>query len=669
MFPSFLFCLLAVVSSTEYHRLSDDIQLSVHDKRNVSASVSLRASPASASRRRSHRVDDVVLCSAAFYNGGPEGKCQVAEEHCASIMGPVLNWLVLPACAHGLAQFIGWALFPLGFLVFLYTLTHVADVFFCATLDCLGEMLHMPPNVVGVTLMAFGNGANDISAMLVSIAAQRGGALGLGDPLGGGVFASTVILAAVIVVAPSEALRCVPRRPFLRDAMFYFFALPLLWAVLRDGIVQRWEGAVLIGYYAVYVAIVIVGRRFFEPMPVITSDDSAAVACRLEATDSTDVGGGKRAADRPSVPDTCTGYGAVAVTDPVSRRADSGDAGASTEASSFLHPTEGPHAFAAGGTVEGTEPVVHHAGVYELMPPMSVMDLFLHPSRVLHCVSLDADMSSWTLIRKFLAAISLPAVLAVHLSIPSPVTSLARWRAGGRALSVVAPLFGSGVVCLAAELGPLGWGVGYGVGLAGSVALAFATRGDVVPRWHSAFFATYAFGACVLWIYVCAAEVVAVAQSLGVAVGISQAALAVTALAWGNSLNDLVADTTVAHHGHISMALGAIYGGQMMNLVLGLGLSFVGAAWMRAPVDVRQSLCADHFFTMIVLSGSISCTTLLLSGPFAFSIPRWYAWPLLVTYAGYLCVIVGYESGQVRLDKVLPLGWSWSIDPAAGCGT
>ena len=77
----------------------------------------------------------------------------------------------------------------------------------------------------------------------------------------------------------------------------------------------------------------------------------------------------------------------------------------------------------------------------------------------------------------------------------------------------------------------------------------------------------------IAWISTIANEVVGVLKAFGVILGISDAILGLTIFAVGNSLGDLVADITVAKLGYPVMALSACFGGPMLNVLLGIGLS------------------------------------------------------------------------------------------------
>jgi len=75
------------------------------------------------------------------------------------------------------------------------------------------------------------------------------------------------------------------------------------------------------------------------------------------------------------------------------------------------------------------------------------------------------------------------------------------------------------------------------------------------------------------WISTIADEVVGVLRAFGAIVGVSEAILGVTVFAMGNSLSDFVADVTVARMGYPMMAMSACFGGPMLNILLGVGVS------------------------------------------------------------------------------------------------
>ncbi|XP_019850925.1 PREDICTED: sodium/potassium/calcium exchanger 6, mitochondrial-like [Amphimedon queenslandica] len=64
-------------------------------------------------------------------------------------------------------------------------------------------------------------------------------------------------------------------------------------------------------------------------------------------------------------------------------------------------------------------------------------------------------------------------------------------------------------------------------------------------------------------------------QVFGVVIKISDGILGVTLLAWGNSIQDSVTNLTMARRGFPRMAIGACFGGPLLNLLIGVGLASV----------------------------------------------------------------------------------------------
>lgn len=102
--------------------------------------------------------------------------------------------------------------------------------------------------------------------------------------------------------------------------------------------------------------------------------------------------------------------------------------------------------------------------------------------------------------------------------------------------------------------------------------LVFTTTPTHAPK-HRYVLCFLGFIVSIAWISTIANEVVGVLKAFGVILGISDAILGLTIFAVGNSLGDLVADITVARLGYPVMALSACFGGPMLNILLGIGIS------------------------------------------------------------------------------------------------
>lgn len=150
------------------------------------------------------------------------------------------------------------------------------------------------------------------------------------------------------------------------------------------------------------------------------------------------------------------------------------------------------------------------------------------------------------------------------------------------------------------------------------VFLLFTTSASKPPRYRY-LLCFLGFIVSIAWISNIANEVVGVLKAFGVILGISDAILGLTIFAVGNSLGDLVADMTVAKLGYPVMALSACFGGPMLNILLGIGLSGLymtikgGKGWHeRHPTSpVKYKPYQLEISGTLVISGVTLLVTLL----------------------------------------------------------
>ena len=127
------------------------------------------------------------------------------------------------------------------------------------------------------------------------------------------------------------------------------------------------------------------------------------------------------------------------------------------------------------------------------------------------------------------------------------------------------------------------------------------------------------------WISTIASQVVGALKALAVILNMSHAIMGLTIFAVGNSLGDLVADVTVARLGYPVMALSACFGGPMLNILLGIGLS--GSYILIRGANKRQRHHPDKDFKFKSYHIDVS-NTLIVSGA-----------TLLVTLVGLLVAV------------------------------
>lgn len=105
------------------------------------------------------------------------------------------------------------------------------------------------------------------------------------------------------------------------------------------------------------------------------------------------------------------------------------------------------------------------------------------------------------------------------------------------------------------------------------IPLLLTTTPTYRPAGYRIILSLAGFVVSIAWISAVASQVVGALKALAVILNMSHAIMGLTIFAVGNSLGDLVADVTVAKLGYPVMALSACFGGPMLNILLGVGLS------------------------------------------------------------------------------------------------
>lgn len=105
------------------------------------------------------------------------------------------------------------------------------------------------------------------------------------------------------------------------------------------------------------------------------------------------------------------------------------------------------------------------------------------------------------------------------------------------------------------------------------IPLLLTTTPTHRPKPYNTILSLAGFAVSIAWISTIAGQVVALLKAFAIILNMSHAILGLTVFAVGNSLGDLVADITVARLGYPVMALSACFGGPLLNILLGIGLS------------------------------------------------------------------------------------------------
>lgn len=88
--------------------------------------------------------------------------------------------------------------------------------------------------------------------------------------------------------------------------------------------------------------------------------------------------------------------------------------------------------------------------------------------------------------------------------------------------------------------------------------------------------------------------------------------LALTVLAWGNSIGDFIANTTIARNGYAEMALTGCFAAPLFNNVVGLSIATIKTNYITGgyiPVSVNEDLA---IIPLIMIAGNILTLLIVL---------------------------------------------------------
>jgi sodium/potassium/calcium exchanger 6 len=85
----------------------------------------------------------------------------------------------------------------------------------------------------------------------------------------------------------------------------------------------------------------------------------------------------------------------------------------------------------------------------------------------------------------------------------------------------------------------------------------------------------YSFFVIVAWISLVVAALINMMELLQLLTNINSVFLGLTVFAWANSIGDYLSITTFAKRGYSSTAISGIFSGQLLNFLIGFGVSLI----------------------------------------------------------------------------------------------
>ncbi|EZA57273.1 Sodium/potassium/calcium exchanger, partial [Ooceraea biroi] len=467
--------------------------------------------------------------------------------------------------AGGLSLVLLWL-----FYLFLI-LGSTADNFFCPALAVIASVMRLSDNIAGVTILAFGNGAPDIFTSLVS--GGDGAIIMFTELIGAGVFVTSMIAGSVAIIKPFK----VSLGSLMRDACFYIISVCWISFVVWDEMVYLWEAVSFILVYVLFIVAVVIMQMYDTReenlktrIPSVPDPDVLHTYLANRDTDAI-----------PKIPVRSRPFGLrakldVAIATEIERSTIRGDpVQLSPEISDYVsdRPKGLFREFFYDVNPISREDWEKSSRLLKIVlvirsPFMILLQLFIP------VVSPTAEKRGWSKLLNCFQLCVTPTIVLFLLNV---------WRTTVGNVPVMAIFLVVGTVT--------------------GVIVFVTTHVDRVPKFHN-LFAFLGFLAGMLTVYLVAGEVMAVLQCIGYACSISDAMLGITFLAWGNSIGDLISNTTIARQGFPRMGYAACFGGPMFNTLLGLGLTYgiAAAADPEQQTKIRISDMAPGCLAFLLCS-------------------------------------------------------------------
>ncbi|KAG8367139.1 hypothetical protein BUALT_Bualt16G0041600 [Buddleja alternifolia] len=491
------------------------------------------------------------ICTEIHEHKGYSSKCEYLRANPDCNSGGFLNYIAFFYCDCIKFEPLGYLVLAIWLLALFYLLGNTAADYFCCCLENLSTLLKLPPTVAGVTLLPLGNGAPDVFASIAAFLGRDSGDVGLNSVLGGAVFVACIVVGTVSLCVSNQNVR-IDKRCFIRDVGFFLVALISLLVILVVGEVNVIGAIAFVSIYVAYalwVAISEILRKNGDKLKFESSENGYVNNNPLLQSDSEN-----GVPHLEKLPHWIWMWSSnVAFYSHEMVKAGDG------ESPKYLW------GWNEEGTISGNSSFSCSKLCYLLELPLAI------PRRLTIPI---VEEERWSKTCAVASASLAPVLLAFLWSSKDSDGYIAK-----KIVYLIGAIVG---------------------GVLGLIALIY-TKTDHPPRKFLLPWVLGGFLMSIVWFYIIANELVALLLAFGVVLRIKPALLALTILAWGNSMGDLMSNVAIAMNGGddgVQIAMSGCYAGPMFNTLVGLGVSLLIGACSQKPASYIVPKDASLYFTL-----------------------------------------------------------------------
>ncbi|KAJ2193053.1 hypothetical protein IW144_004607, partial [Coemansia sp. RSA 522] len=202
--------------------------------------------------------------------------CTFIREQCAGYGHGLINYVEQYYCVHTSRHSTMLALLTLWLSLLFIWLGVSASEYFSPNISTLAKLLHLPESLAGVTLLALGNGAPDLSSTYSAVRAGSA-ALAIGQIVGSAAFIVSVVVCATTLAVPVYK---VSRLSYLRELCFFVATASMVAIIVLSERLTQTMAVFMVALYAAYVLTVVITAYYEEKCLALELDAEAQCAAQ-----------------------------------------------------------------------------------------------------------------------------------------------------------------------------------------------------------------------------------------------------------------------------------------------------------------------------------------------------------------------------------------------------